>query len=322
MRRRDFLRVASSALVARPLAVQAQQAKKKWRIGVIQPADPDLDAFQDELRRLGYVEGDNLVLEVRWAGGNNDRFADLIRELVAIKVDALKTFSTPAALAARHATTTIPVVFTAVGDPVGAGVVPSLARPGGNLTGISLLATELASKRLEILREIAPDASPLAMIWNDTNPGMVLRAKQTEQAAASLGVAIQSFGVHDLTTLKPAFGAMVSGRTAAMVTLIDPFTSEHRQQIVDFAAEQHLPAVYESRVFVEAGGLVSYGPDLLAIERRAAQMMDKILRGTKPADIPVEQPEKFELVVNLKTAKTLGLTMPASVLARADEVIE
>jgi len=201
-------------------------------------------------------------------------------------------------------------------------VVASLARPGANLTGISLLATELSAKRLEILREIVPDLSPLAMIWNDTNPGMVLRAQQTEQAAATLGVESQSYGVHDLFTLEPAFNAIASGRTVAVVTLIDPFTSQHRKRIVEFVAERHLPAIYESRVFVDAGGLISYGPDQPAIERRAAALLDKILHGTKPADIPVEQPTKFELVINLKIAKALGLTIPQSLLARADEVIE
>jgi putative ABC transport system substrate-binding protein len=325
MKRRTLIKLLSGAALAWPLAARAEQSSKAWKIGVIEPGeapDPYLDAFRDELHRLGYVEGNGIELEVRWAGGSNDRLADLATELVSRKVDAIKTLSTPAALAALRATSTIPVVFTAVGDPVGAGVVPSLARPGGNLTGISLLATELSTKRLEILREIVPDLSPLAMIWNDTNPGMVLRAKQTEQAAATLGIKSRSYGVHDLITLEPAFNAIASGRMAGVVTLIDPFTSQHRKRIVEFVAERHLPAIYESRVFVDAGGLISYGPDQTAIERRAAVLLDKILHGTKPADIPVEQPTKFELVINLKTAKTLGLPIPLSLLARADEVIE
>jgi putative ABC transport system substrate-binding protein len=325
MKRRTVIAVLIGAAFASPRVPRAEQARKVWKIGVIEPGeapDPYLDAFRGELHRLGYVEGNDLDLEVRWAGGNNDRFAGIAEELAARNVDAIKTLSTPAALAARRATSTIPVVFTAVGDPVGAGVVASLARPGGNLTGISLLATELSAKRLEILREIVPDLSPLAMIWNDTNPGMVLRARQTEQAAATLGVKSQSYGVHDLITLEPAFNAIASGRAAAVVTLIDPFTSLHRKRIVEFAAERHLPTIYESRIFVDAGGLISYGPDQPAMERRAAVLLDKILRGTKPADIPVEQPTKFELVINLKTAQALGLTVPPSLIARADDVVE
>jgi putative ABC transport system substrate-binding protein len=213
-----------------------------------------------------------------------------------------------------------------VGDPVGAGVVPSLARPGANATGISLLATELAAKRLEILLEIAPNTSDvallLALLWNDTNTGMVLRAREARDAAAKLGVGIQSNGVHDLVDFAPVFASIEGGRSNALLTLVDPFTSQHRKLIVEFAARRRLPAIYEAREFVESGGLISYGPNLVAIERRAAEYVDRILKGAKPADLPVEQPTKIEMLINMKTAKTLGLTIPQSVLLRADEVVE
>ena len=326
MRRREFIALVGSAAASWPLAAHTQPRSAR-RIGMLEPgvsspSDPFVDAFRDGLRGLGYNEGRDILLEIRWAGGSNEPLVGLAVELVALKVDVLVTVSTPAAIAAKQATTTIPIVFTAVGDPVGAGVVPSLARPGGNATGFSMLATELSAKRLEILREIAPDTSPVVMLWNDTNPGMTLRAHESERAAATLGLTIQSYGVHDLITFDPAFEAIVSAGGAAMLTLVDPFTRLHRQRIVDFAAERHLPAIYESREFVDAGGLMSYGIDLSAMQRRAAVYVDKILKGAKPADLPVEQPTRFELVINLRTARALGLTIPPSLLSRADEVIE
>src|SRR5438874_395361 len=320
-RRREFIALVGSAssLLLWPLSAPAQH-RPAWRIGMLEPgpsspSDPYVEAFRDGLRGLGYKEERDFLFEIRWAGGSNEPLFGLAVELVTSKVDVLVTLSTPAALAAKQATTTIPIVFTAVGDPVGAGVVPSLARPGGNATGFSMLATELSAKRLEILREIAPNTSPVAMLWNDTNPGMVLRAHESERAAAALGLTIQSYGVHDLVTFNPAFEAIASAGGAAVLTLVDPFTQMHRQRIIDFAAERHLPAIYESREFVDAGGLISYGIELNAMQRRAAVYVDKILKGTKPADLPVEQPTKFELVINLRTAKTLGLTIPPSLLA-------
>jgi|GraSoiStandDraft_5_1057265.scaffolds.fasta_scaffold41170_2 putative tryptophan/tyrosine transport system substrate-binding protein len=324
MRRRDFITLVGGAATAWPFAARAQA---RWRIGMLEPnalspSDTFVDAFREGLRELGYKEGRDVLLEIRGAGGSNEPLPALARELVALKVDVLLTLSTPAAIAAKQATATIPIVFTAVGDPVGAGVVPSLARPGGNATGFSMLATELSAKRLEILREIAPNTSPVAMLWNDTNPGMVLRARESERAATALGLNIRSFGIHDLVTFNPAFDAIANGGSAAVLILVDPFTSLHRQRIIDFVAERHLPAIYESREFVDAGGLISYGIDVNAMQRRAAVYVDKILKGTKPSDLPVEQPAKFQLVINLKTAKTLGLTIPPSLLARADEVIE
>jgi putative tryptophan/tyrosine transport system substrate-binding protein len=323
--RRKFLATLGGAAAGWPLAARAQQPRKVWRLGVLQPAappEPLVDVTRQRLRELGYLEGRNVVLEYRWAEGKLDRLTDLATELVGLKVDVITTMSTPAALAARSATGTIPIVFTGVGDPVGAGVVSSLARPSGNATGISLLATELSAKRLEILREIVPGTSRVAMLWNDTNPGMVLRAQEARDAAPKLGVTVQSIGVHDLISFEAAFAAIKSWRADALLTLVDPFTRMHRTQIVDFAARERLPAIYEARQFVDSGGLLSYGPNLAAIQRRAAEYIDRILEGAKPADLPVEQPTKFELVINLKTARALGLDVPPTLLARADEVIE
>jgi putative ABC transport system substrate-binding protein len=325
MKRRKFITLLGAA-AAWPLMAQAQQPLGKMRrLGVLQPGappDPLVEAMQGRLRELGYVEGRDISFEFRWAEGKLGRLAQLATELVGLKVDVITALSTPAALAAQKATTTIPIVFSAVGDPVGTGLVSNLARPGANVTGLSVLATELAAKRLEILEEIVPNMSPLAMFWNDTNPSMVLSANQSQGAADKLGVAIQSIGVHDLVSFESAFAAVESGRVVALLTLIDPFTREHRQQIVDFAAQRHLPAIYDAREFVDSGGLISYGPNLLATQLRVAEYVDKIFKGAKPGDLPVEQPTKFELVINLKAAKALGLTVPPSLLARADEVIE
>jgi putative ABC transport system substrate-binding protein len=323
--RREFITLLGGA-AAWPLAARGQQpASKVWRLGILQPGappEPLVEAIRERLRELGYVEGRNVVLEYRWAEGKLDRLTELATELAASKVDVITALSTPAALAARTATRTIPIVFTGVGDPVGAGVVPSLARPGGNATGVSLLATELTGKRLELLREIVPGVARVAMLWNDTNPGMVLRAQETRDAAPRLGVIVQSVGVHDLIDFETAFVGIESWQADALLTLVDPFTREHRKRIVDFAAQHRLPAIYEAREFVEAGGLVSYGPSLLATQRRAAEYIDKIFKGAKPADLPVEQPAKFELLIDLKAAKALNLTIPPSVILRADEVIE
>jgi putative ABC transport system substrate-binding protein len=324
--RREFITTLGGAAAAWPLAARAQQPSGRIRhLGVLLPGLPESPigkATRDRLRELGYTERRDIVFETRWAEGKLERLTELAAELAGLKLDAIITFSTPAAIAARKATTTIPIIFVFVGDPVGAGVVPSLARPGGNATGISLLATELAAKRLEILLEIAPNTSRVAMLWNDTNTGMVLRAREAQDASAKLGVTIQSIGVHDLIDFDPAFATIESGRVDAMLTLVDPFTSQHRKRIVDFAAQRRLPAIYESREFVESGGLISYGPNLVLIEQRAAEYVDKIFKGAKPADLPVEQPTKFEMLINMKTAKALSLSIPQSIMLRADEVIE
>jgi putative tryptophan/tyrosine transport system substrate-binding protein len=326
MRRREFITLFSGAIVAWPLTALAQKpAAKIWRLGILQPGappDPLVDTLQERLKELGYSEGHNIAYEYGWAEGKPPRLTELAKELVDLKVDVITAFSTPAAIAAQKATQTIPIVFGGVGDPVGSGVVSSLSRPGGNITGISILATELSAKRLELLEEIVPGASPVAMFWNDSNPGMVLRAHEAQNAAGKLGLNLQSIGVHDLISFDTAFAAIESGRFNALLILVDPFTREHRQRIVDFAAQRRLPAIYESREFVDAGGLISYGPSLTALERRVADYVNMIFKGSNPADLPVELPTKFEMVIGMKAAKALGLTLSQSVVMRADELIE
>ena len=266
MKRRDFITLLGGAAAAWPLAARAQQRRKVWRVGALQPGappDPLLETIKDGLRDLGHVEGRDLVFEPRWAEGKHDRLAGLAAELVGLKVDVIYAFSTPPALAARQATSTIPIVFSGVGDPVGTGLVANLAHPGGNVTGLSVLATELSGKRFEMLREIIPAVSRVAMLWNNTNPSMVLRANETQDAAAKLGVTIHSIGVHDLTDFEDAFKAVTDGRAAALIILADPFTLARREQLVEFAAKRSLPAIYEIREFVQSGGLISYGPAYL-----------------------------------------------------------
>jgi len=325
MKRREFIALLGSA-AAWPLTARAQgRGENTWRLGILQPGappEPLVEVLQQRLHELGYVQGTNIDFEYRWALGKLERLTDLAKELVSSNVDLITTLSTPAALAALNSTKTIPIVFTGVGDPVGARVVANLAQPGGNITGISLLATELSAKRLELLREIVPKVSRIAMLWNDTNPSMVLRAQETHRAAAKLGVVIQSVGVHVPIDLDAAFVGIESGHNDALLTLVDPFTREHRKRIVEFAAQARLPAIYEAREFVEAGGLVSYGPSLAATHRRAAEYIDKIFRGAKPADLPVEQPTKFELLIDMRTAKVLWVAIPQEILMRADEMIE
>jgi len=325
MRRREFIALVGGSVAGWPLAARAQKRRKVWRVGALQPGappDPLLETIKDGLRDLGHVEGRDLVFEPRWAEGKHDRLAGLAAELVGLKVDVIYAFSTPLALAARQATSTIPIVFSGVGDPVGTGLVANLAHPGGNVTGLSVLATELSGKRFEMLREIIPAVSRVAMLWNNTNPSMVLRANETQDAAAKLGVTIHSIGVHDLIDFEDAFKAVTDGRAAALIILADPFTMARREQLVELAAKRSLPAIYEIREFAEAGGLISYGPSVPAMQRRVAVYLDKIFKGAKPSDLPVEQPTKFQLVINLKTARSLGLEIPPSLLARADEVIE
>jgi putative tryptophan/tyrosine transport system substrate-binding protein len=310
-----------------PLAVARAQKPpgKVYRLGILQPGappEPLVDVLQARLKELGYDEGHNIAYDYRWAEGRLNRLTELAKELVDLKVDVIHTLSTPAAIAAQKATPTIPIVFMGVGDPVGSGVVSSLAHPGGNITGLSILATELSAKRLELLEEIIPGASPVAMFWNDTNPGMVLRARETQNAADKLGLNLQSIGVHDLISFDTAFARMESDRFNALLVLVDPFTREHRQRIVDFAARRRLPAIYESREFVDAGGLISYGPSLKVLQRRAADYVNLIFKGSKPGDLPIEQPTTFEMVINKKVADTLGLALSQSIVMRADEVIE
>ncbi len=313
-------------ILAAPLAADAQPPGKIPRIGLLRagtPPDPYVEAFREGLRELGYAEGQSIAIEYRWAEGKLERLPDLAAELVRLKVDVIVTATTSGVQAARRATSTIPIVMAAVGDPVVTGLVASLARPGGNITGLSLLSPELSGKRLELLREAVPKLSPVAVLWNSANPAMILSFRETQTAAQVLGVSLQSWEVQgDPQDFERAFSMISKERPHALVVVLDPFTILHRSRIVELAAKHRLPAMYDVRAFVEAGGLMSYGPSVPDMYRRAATYVDKILKGAKPAELPVEQPTRFELVINLKTAKALGLTIPQSVLIRADQVIQ
>jgi putative ABC transport system substrate-binding protein len=310
-----------------PLAAGAQGPGKIPRIGyaMSRAASEDqrvLDAARQGLRELGYVEGQNIALEVRWAEGRYERFPELVAELVRLKVDVLVAATTPGALAAKNATRTIPVVMLAVGDPVGSGLVASLARPGGNLTGLSLLNTEVHGKRLELLKQALPGISRVAVLTNPGNPIHAVFWKETHAAAQTLGVQLQPVKLRGPEDFDEALAATARGRAEALLAFDDSLTLAYRTRLVPLVAKARLPAMYGFREFPEAGGLMSYGTNNLDQYRRAATFVDKILKGAKPADLPVEQPTKFELVVNLKAAKALGLAIPPSVLARADDVIE
>ena len=308
-----------------PLAADAQQARKVFRIGflLISPsqAAPSIEAFREALRERGYAEGQNIVFEVRCAEGRVEPLPDLATELVRLGVDIIVTQGTPAARAAKNATSTIPIVMAAGLDPVETGLVASLARPGGNLTGVTSTVPELSGKTLELLREIVPRVPRVAVLWNHVNPANALMVRETEVAARAFGVQLQSLGVRDASELESAFAAIIKERARALLVLAEPLFLTHRKRIVDLAATHRLPAMYERRDFVDAGGLMSYGVNFPDDFRRVATFVDKILKGAKPADLPVEQPTRFELVINLKTAKALGLTIAQSVLMRADEVI-
>jgi putative ABC transport system substrate-binding protein len=328
MQRRDFL-IAAGALLAAPLVARAQQAAKVARIGYLShnlAASPHLrEAFLQGLRDLGYVEGRNVVIEYRYAEGKPERLPVLAAELVALKVDVIVTVSNTTALAAKQATRTVPIVFTAVADPVAAGIVTSLARPGGNVTGLASLGSELVGKRLELLKQAVPGLSRVTILWlpgalgertdNDMRTG-------ADVAARALGVRLQFVEARVPADFDRAFSDMTSARADALTILpSNMFLREHRR-LVALAAENRLPAVYTSREFVDAGGLMSYGANQVDLYRSAATYVDKILKGAKPGDLPVEQSSKFELFINLKTANALGITIPKSVLARADEVIQ
>ena len=325
--RRRFLGTLAGGLLAAPLAAEAQPAGKVTRIGVLEPTSmalnaANLDAFRQGLRELGYVEGQNFVVEYRSADGRGERFPDLAAELVRLKVDVILTRGTPAVIAAKNATRTIPVVMAASGDPVLSGVVSSLARPGGNVTGLSAVVVEVSGKRLELIREVAPGVSRVAALFNMSNPNDALQWKETETAAPTLRVQLQLLDVRKPGDFAGAFDAAVKGRAGALFVGLDALTWANHRPIVELAAKHRLPAIYGGREFVNAGGLIAYGVSYPHLYHRAASYVDKILRGAKPADLPIEQPTKFELVINLKTAKALGLTIPQSLLGRADEVIQ
>ena len=319
-----FVVALALGLAAALLASGAQQVGAVPRIGFLSPgvaASPPTAAFRHGLRELGYVEGQNILVEYRSGDGDAARLAALATELVRLRVEVLVATNNPAVLAAKQATSNVPIVCVACSDPVATGLVASLAHPGGNVTGLSLVTPELSGKRLQLLRETLPRIARVALLWDAGHVGMADRVKETETAARQLGVTLHVEWVRDPANLDRAFANLAQARPDAFLTTVEPFTEGHRQRIVDFAAQHRLPAIYEDREFVDAGGLMAYGPSLTANYRRAAAYVDKILKGARPAEIPVEQPTKFEMVVNLKTAKAIGLTIPQSVLIRADEVI-
>ena len=312
-----------------PVAAEAQQAVKVARIGYLGAGFGDnsyvYQAFRRGLRDLGYIEDQNIVIEYRDAGGKLERLPALAAELVALKVDVIVASSTPAALAAKQATSTLPIVFPAAGDPIASGLVTSLARPGGNLTGLSILNPGLVGKRLEQLKQAIPGVKQVAVLWHPgaygerTDKEML---KGAEVASRALGVRLQLVEARGPADIDRAFSDIVRGRADALIVLGGTMFNSHRKRLVDLAAKNRLPAAYPFRIYVEVGGLMAYGLDIADSYRRAATYIDKILKGAKPADLPVEQPTKLDLVINLKTAKALGLTIPPSVLAQADHVIE
>ncbi len=330
---RTFAIVATLAFASHlaPLLSEAQQPGKVYRIGLLVPgagpassyfASHRLEPLRQGLRELGYVEGQNFTIEYRAAKGKPERLPDLAAELVRLKVDVIVTAATPAAKAAKNATSTIPIVMADPGDPVATGLVASLARPGGNLTGVSSIAPDLASKRLELLKETVPKISRVAVVWNSAIPPAEVALKELRAAALALGVQLQSVEVQGPNGFENAFAAITKERADALFVFPDPLTFNNRELIVDFAAKSRISAMFGAREFVDVGGLMAYGPSYPDMFQRAGALVGKILKGAKPADLPVEQPTKFELVINLKTAKALGLTIPPSVLIRADQVIQ
>jgi len=309
------------------LVAYGQTSAKVHRIGFLGNSTAALEAnlvgpFREGLHDLGYVEGRNIVIEYRWAEGQYERFPALIGELVARKVEVIVTAGTPAALAVKKATTSVPLVMIAVGDPVGTGIVPSLGQPGGNITGLTSISTEMDAKRLELLREVMPVVSHIAVLWNAGSPLQVIAEKQVRAAAQGLRMKVLSLGVRTEEDINNAFAVMVRERPDALLVLADRLLLHHRARIMAFASQQRLPGVYAYRELVEAGGLMSYGPSYADMHRRAAYFVDRILKGARPADLPVERPAKFDLVINLKAAKALGTTIPQSVLLRATEIIQ
>ena len=326
--RRTFLVALGTAAVAAPLEAFAQQRSGKGpRIGWLVPGtradqDPLLEEYRRGMRDLGYIEGRTVETQYVYADAQFDRLPGLAVQLVERRVDIIVTASTPASLAAKQATAKIPIVFAASSDPISTGVVASLARPGGNVTGLSLMASDLSAKRLELIHVLVPRVSRMAVLWDSSNPGMALRVRETKAAAERSNVAFFDAGAHDLDGLEVMFAELSKRRPEALLVTAEPFTMEHRARILDFMTRNAIPCMYEESRFVEAGGLMSYGPSVADLFRRSALYVDKIIKGANPADLPVEQPTTFELVINLKTAKALGLTVPDSILVRADKVIE
>jgi len=326
MDRRAFL--GTFALLAAPVCADAQLAQV--RIGFLSPGAPSdprvtlrFGAFRTGMRELGYVDGQNIAIETRWAGGKYERLAGLAAELVRLKVNVIVTYGPPAIQAAKEATGTIPIVMVAGVLVAGTtGLVASLSRPGGNLTGVTLMASELVAKQLELVKQVLPRVSRVALLGNPANAGTAPQVRQAREAARALGMHLDSLEASGPGEIDRAFAAMSRGQAGAVIVLVDGMLSDHRTRIADLAATRRLPVVYGLTDDVEVGGLIAYGASVAGSMRRLATYVDKILRGAKPGDLPVEQPTKFELVINLKTAKALGLTIPPSLLQRADQVIE
>lgn len=320
--RRLVLVIALGMLAYAP-ASQAHHAKV---IGVLYhgaaSSSADLRALLDGMRDLGWVDGRNLRVDIHYAEGRTERFPEFAAAVVREKADVIVATGTPASVAAKNATSTIPIVMVAVSDPVGAKLVPSLARPEGNITGLSLLAPELSAKRVDLLKQTLPRLSRLGVLWNNKNEGMQLRFREVSAAAPALGIQVASFEVRSPAEFDEAFAAVIRERPEALLVMADTVTMDQRHRTVSFAETNRIPTIYEMREFVDAGGLMSYGVSLIEHFRRAAVYVDRLLKGARPADLPVEQPSKFELIVNRRGAKALGMTMPPSILLRADEVVE
>ena len=308
----------------------AQPPEKVPRVGYLNPGSPSdplsqrrLEAFRQGLRELGYVEGQNIAIESRWAEGKYDRYPALAADLVRLKVDVIVAHGGAATQAVQQATRTIPIVMSLVLDPVGSGLVPSLARPGGNVTGTSFMGPDLVGKQLQLLKEVVPKVSRVALLRNPANPASAAGLRDAEAAARAFGVRLQALEARDPQEIDSAFAAMTRERAGALLILPDPIFGNQRRQITELAAKRRLPVIYGGTPeYAEAGGLMVYGPNELDLHRRAAIYVDKLLKGAKPADLPVEQPTKFELVINLRTAKAIGLTIPPSLLQRADQIID
>ena len=320
-----FVTLVLLLLLVMPCSSEAQASGKFALVGVLypggQPLGP-LEAFRDGLRERGYVEGQNLKLDWRFAEGHDERLPRLARELVNLKVDAIFAINTQAAQAAKSTSRTIPIVVARVADPVRTGLVASLARPGGNVTGLTSITDELAGKRVQLLREALPKAQRVAVVWNSGNPGLAITLQETEAASLQFGLKVQALPVQSANDLPKVFEAITRGHADVVIVLDDVLITSHRQRIMEWATKSHLPVVSIYREFAEAGALFAYGPSIRDMYRRAAYFVEKILKGTKPGELPVEQPTQFELVINLKAVKTLGLTIPQSFVARADEIVQ
>ncbi|HEY3067878.1 MAG TPA: ABC transporter substrate-binding protein [Methylomirabilota bacterium] len=317
------------ALAFTPLGIEAQQTRRIARIGFLSPSSPSdprtrtfVEAFREGLRDLGWVEGENVTIEYRWAQERTERLLDLARELVRLNVDVVVAATSPAVQAAKRATVTIPIVMTNAGDAVATGFVARIARPEANITGLSMMGGELIGKQMQILTEVVPNLSRVALLWNPTNSSNAPQLRQAEDAVRALGLRLYPLEVRGPDEIEGAFAAMTKDQPGAMIVLLDSMLVANRARIVELAAKRHLPAIYGLTDFVKAGGLIAYGPNVSDMYRRAAAYVDKILKGSKVADLPVEQPTTFELIVNLGAAKALGLAIPPSISARADQLVQ